>query len=266
MSRMLREAQEAAERVRELLTHDGERYAGLGTRLRESAPSGVITIARGSSDHAANYAAYLIPVCTGRIVASLAPSLVSVLNAKLAVKGQLALAISQGGRSPDLNAALQAAKDAGALTAAIVNDVESPLAKRADFLLPQHAGAEGIAATKSMLCSLSAIARVCAEWENDAGLKSALDGLPDALRSAFEVGSKLDTGPLQKTRHIYTLSRGLGLSAALETALKLKETCRWHSRRSVLDGGSTAWAARNCRGRLSSWSLLRSRARDTTTR
>src|SRR4051794_22533562 len=106
MSRMLREAQEAAERVRELLTQDGEQYATFGARLRDTSPNGVLTIARGSSDHAANYAAYLISVCTGRVVASLAPSLVSVLGAKLSVKGHLALAISQGGGSPDLNATL----------------------------------------------------------------------------------------------------------------------------------------------------------------
>src|SRR5581483_7729959 len=107
MSQMLSDAQEAPSRVRELLNNDDERYADLGARLRELSPALVGTIARGSSDHAATYASYLIPYCTGRVVASIAPSLVSVLKAPLNLKDQLVVSISQSGRSPDIIATVE---------------------------------------------------------------------------------------------------------------------------------------------------------------
>jgi glucosamine--fructose-6-phosphate aminotransferase (isomerizing) len=207
----------------------------LGKRLRSLQPAMAATIARGSSDHAATYASYLIPFCTGRVVASIAPSLVSVLNSPLNLKNQLVIPISQSGRSPDIISTVERAKSSGATIAAIINDTESPVAKMADFLLPQHAGHEGIAATKSVLCTLTAIARLTAEWCEDAKLKHALENLPGVLQKAYEAGLKLDDGVLKGVSSAYILSRGLGLSAAYETALKLKETCGVHA-----EGFSTA--------------------------
>ncbi|HSI06536.1 MAG: SIS domain-containing protein [Myxococcota bacterium] len=229
MSRMLDESKEAAARVRDLLAADVDTYRLLGDRLRSLSPTVVATIARGSSDHVANYASYIIPQCTGRVVASIPPSVVSVLDAKLALSGQLALAVSQAGRSPDLVAAFQRAKEGGALTAAIVNDSAAPLAELADYVLPQHAGAEGIAATKTVLCSMAAVARLAAEWANDDGLRAAIAELPRALEQAHANGLELDAQMLDRVGNVYVLSRGLGLSAALETALKLKETCGVHA-------------------------------------
>ena len=229
MSRMLDESKEAAARVRDLLAADGETYRALGERLRAVNPTVVATVARGSSDHVANYASYIIPQCTGKVVASIPPSVVSVLDAKLALAGQLALAISQAGRSPDLVAAFQRVKDSGAITAAIVNDADAPIAKLADHVLPQHARPEGIAATKTVLCSMTAVARLAAEWANDDGLRAAIADLPRALEQAHANGLELDAQMLDRVGNAYVLSRGLGLSAALETALKLKETCGIHA-------------------------------------
>jgi glucosamine--fructose-6-phosphate aminotransferase (isomerizing) len=229
MSRMLAESQEAAARVRDVLAADSETYQRLGARLRELNPTVVATLARGSSDHVANYASYLVPLCTGKVVASIAPSLVSVLDAKLAMADQLVLAISQGGRSPDLIGAFERCKAGGALTAAVVNDGEAPIAKLADYFLPQHAGPEGIAATKTVLCSLTAIARLVAEWCDDAEFRKALTQLPAVLELAGAAGTHLDASALAGVSNAYVLSRGLGLCAALETALKLKETCGLHA-------------------------------------
>ncbi len=226
---MLNDAKEAPDLVRKVLTIDSEAYAGLGTKLRELNPACIATIARGSSDHAASYASYLFPLCTGKIVASIAPSLVTVLKAPLNLKNQFALVISQSGRSPDIISTHDCVQSSGALTAAIINDVASTVAKKANFLLPQHAGHEGIAATKSVLCTMTSIARVAAEWTNDAKLADSLKGLPEALSQAFEAGSHLDAKLMSGISNVYVLSRGLGLAAAQETALKLKETCGVHA-------------------------------------
>jgi len=97
-SQMLKEACSSAERVAYQLTQDRERYTELGAHLRANPPTSVVTVARGSSDHAANYAAYLIMQRLGRIVASLPMSLVTLNKAPLLAKDALAIAISQSGQ------------------------------------------------------------------------------------------------------------------------------------------------------------------------
>jgi glucosamine--fructose-6-phosphate aminotransferase (isomerizing) len=76
-SLMLEEALSAAECVSQQLSSDVERYAELGRTLRRANFNTALTVARGSSDHAANYCAYLIMARLGRIVASLPMSLVT---------------------------------------------------------------------------------------------------------------------------------------------------------------------------------------------
>lgn len=229
-SQMLLEAQDAPNRVRELLTTDKGVYAELGSRLRDLDPAVVATIARGSSDHAAGYAAYLIPQCTGKVVASLPPSVVTVLNARLRLKGQFVLSLSQSGGSPDLNNTQARAREGGALTAALVNVADSPLAKSAEIFLDQKAGPEkSITATKSVLCTLAGIARLTAEWAQDAALLKALPLLPEALAEAAASGASYDDQLLQGVKHAFVLSRALGYGAATEVALKLKETCGVHA-------------------------------------
>jgi glucosamine--fructose-6-phosphate aminotransferase (isomerizing) len=227
MSTMLAEALSAPAKVRELLTRDRERYTELAARLRSSPPAVVATIARGSSDHAAHYAAWLVPRCTGRVVASIPPSTVTVLGSRLELAGQLVLAMSQGGGSPDILRTVEAARKSGALTVAIVNDVSSPLANATDFLLPQHADPElSLSATKSVIATMTAIARLCAEWADDAALRTALDGLPDVLERAAALPLSAE---LAGVSHVYVISRALGYSVAVEVALKLKETCALHA-------------------------------------
>lgn len=229
MPQVLEDARAAAGRVAELLNADHDVYCRLGAELRERDPVGVATVARGSSDHAATYASYLIPLCTGRWVASLSPSLVTVLNARLHAARQLVLAISQSGASPDILSTFERARTGGAFGVAIVNDASSALAKSADAVLPQHAGHESIAATKSVLCTYAAIARLVAEWRQDRDLLNGLSKLPDVLSAAFEAGLRWDASVLKGVSHVYVLSRGLGLPVALEVALKLKETCDVHA-------------------------------------
>ncbi|MGZ3694097.1 MAG: SIS domain-containing protein [Bdellovibrionota bacterium] len=230
MSQMLDEVQDAPNKVRAALKADEETYAKLGERLRELNPALVATIARGSSDHAAAYAAYLFPLCTGRVVASIPPSVVTVLRSPLNLEGQFALAISQGGGSPDIIQTLDCVRRSGALTAALVNSETSELARTAEILLPQHAGVEkSIAATKSVICTLTGIARIAAAWSGDQALQGGLQTLPGTLERAFEAGMRADAGILAGISNVYVLSRGLGMAAALEIALKLKETCGVHA-------------------------------------
>jgi glucosamine--fructose-6-phosphate aminotransferase (isomerizing) len=227
---MLEEARDAPARVAALLATDGDRYEALVARLCAAPPPFALTIARGSSDHAATYAATLLALEAGIVTASLPPSTITRYHAKLRLEGALALAISQSGAGPDLVMTLEAAAAAGALTVAIVNDVAAPLAQAAAFVLDQRAGPErSVAATKSFIASLVAAARLIALWRREPNLLAALDRLPERLAAASTMDWSEALDVLAPAASLYVVGRGLGLGIAAESALKLKETSALHA-------------------------------------
>src|SRR5690606_16850727 len=116
------------------------------------------------------------------------------------------------------------AREAGARLLALVNANDSPLAELADFLLPLHAGPEtSVAATKSWIASLAAIAQLVAHWTDDQKLLAAAERLPDQLAQAWALDWSRAVETLRSARNMYVLGRGYGLAAAQESALKLKE-------------------------------------------
>ena len=227
---MFVEASEAATVAAAQLKWNAAQVAAIAERLRQRPPRAVVTCARGSSDHAATYAKYMIETQLGVLTSSASLSVSSVYAARQDLDGVLYLAISQSGKSPDLLAAVQAAKDAGAFTVALVNDEASPLARLADAVLPLHAGPElSVAATKSYIAALVAIAQLTAAWSRDAALTSALQTLPAALAQAWTLDWSGARERLEPARGLYVLGRGVGLAVAQEAALKFKETCGLHA-------------------------------------
>src|SRR4051794_32031611 len=227
---MYREAAEAPDCVENQLQRNAATLTALADRLRAQPPAAFVTIGRGSSDHVATYARYLVETRLGILSSSLSPSIFSVFKAPLSLQGMLCLAISQSGRSPDLLAAAQAARDSGAIVVALVNDPESPLAEIASIVLPQGAGPEkSAAATKSFITSLSAIAQMVALWSGDEAMQAALPQLPSALAQAWQEDWSPCRDMLRSADHLYTVGRGLHLGIAQEAAHKLKETCMIHA-------------------------------------
>lgn len=224
------EAAYAASAVEAQFAKNGPMIAELASRLRLQPPPFVVTCARGSSDHAATYAKYLFETQVGLVTASASPSVGSVYEARQNLRGALYLVISQSGKSPDLLRNAEAAREAGAHVVALVNVADSPLAQLAETVIPLHAGPErSVAATKSFLCSLSAVLQLAAHWKQDARLLEALDTLPGELRSAWRADWSPLVEGLADARNLFVLSRGLGLAAAQEAALKFKETCGLHA-------------------------------------
>jgi glucosamine--fructose-6-phosphate aminotransferase (isomerizing) len=227
---LYREAQEAAETVRLQLRTNTERMERLGERLRRHRPYAVVTCARGSSDHAATFAKYLIETRLGILTSSAAPSVSSVYAAKADLRGTVMLAISQSGASPDLLATVASAKSAGAMIIALVNVETSPLAQAADYTIALCAGREqSVAATKSYIAALAAIIHLVAFWAEDEELLEALAQAPAQLARAWSLDWQPALAPLQPARDLYVVGRGLGLGIAQEAALKLKETCGLHA-------------------------------------
>lgn len=227
---LFREAAEAGEVARARFERTHAEALRLGAALRSMAPRAVVTCARGSSDHAATFAKYLIETRTGVLTASAAPSVSSLYGSRQDLRGCLFLAISQSGRSPDLVSATAAAKQAGALVVALVNAEGSPVAEVSDFTLPLCAGTEtSVAATKSYIASLAAIVHVVAAWTRDDLLMDSLAIVPDHLKRSWELDWSGAVPKLAAARHLFVIGRGVGLGVAQEAALKLKETAGLHA-------------------------------------
>jgi glucosamine--fructose-6-phosphate aminotransferase (isomerizing) len=226
----LLEAGEAPHVVQIQLDATRAAIRALGEKLRERPPRAVVTCARGSSDHAATYAKYLIETRARLLVSSAAPSTSSVYAAGPALEDTLFLVISQSGASADLLASAQAAKESGALVVALVNAEGSPLSRVADCTIPLWAGPEkSVAATKSFIASLAAIAHLIAQWREDSELERGLLQMPAALSRAWQFDWSDAVPYLAEAESLYVVGRGIGLGIAQEAALKLKETCGMHA-------------------------------------
>jgi glutamine---fructose-6-phosphate transaminase (isomerizing) len=224
LSNMLNEALESADVVAAQLA-DTSRIEALADKLKEQPRHVALTVARGSSDHAASYFASLTMSRIGVPVASLPMSVATLQQAPLRVSGQLAVAFSQSGKSPDLVGTMQALREAGAFTVAAVNVTGSPLESACEYFLPLLAGPElSVAATKSYIAMLSLSAIVIAHVQRDVELLNALKTLPDALRAAGRLDWTRAVNELKNVDRMIVIGRGLGLAIAQEAALKLKET------------------------------------------
>ena len=208
-SRMHLETGQIAERVRH----------ALATPLPDlpPAPQALYTLARGSSDHAATVVHRLL-AAAGMPATTMPPSL---LGERLRLGGAALLAISQSGASPDLCSAAERARACGSAVVAIVNTSGSPLAGAATTTLPQHAGEErAVAATKSVICSIVAGARLAERWgAPPLGLDTLPEEISEVQRWPFGTLASLfaDDGPL------LVIGRGSGLGVAAEIALKVQE-------------------------------------------
>jgi glutamine---fructose-6-phosphate transaminase (isomerizing) len=226
MAAELREAPAAVRRQQEL----SGPMAELAAWWRRKPPQVVVTCARGSSAHAATFGKHLIERHLGVPVAAAAPNIATVYAQPMHLKDQLLLTISQSGRSDDLAEFAKMAKAAGALTAAIVNDVESPLAAACDLALPMSAGPElSVAATKSFIAALAVLLRLTAAWSDDGTMRAAIERLPDRLTAAVDLDWGSALGVLSKASSLVTIGRGPTLAIAREAALKLKETSNLHA-------------------------------------
>src|SRR4051812_25594183 len=204
--------------------------AELLARIRSKPPEFVVTCARGSSAHAATFGKHLIERHLGIPVGAFAPNIATIYGQRLRLNGQLFVTVSQSGRSDDLVESVAMAKAAGALTVAIVNDTESPLAQPSDIVLPMAAGPElSVAATKTFVASLAVLLHVTAEWTQDDALRAATQRLPQQLAAASELDWSAALNEMSKANSLVAIGRGPTLAIAREAALKLKETCNLHA-------------------------------------
>lgn len=229
-SHMAREVRDIPAVTARFLSGSTEAVSAIADALRALDPPLIATVARGSSDHAAAYLKYAVELAAGVPVASLGPSVVSVYGRPLRLQGAACIGISQSGQSPDIVATMAEARRAGALTIAVTNHPDSPMAMASTHCLPLGAGSEqSVAATKTFVTSVVAGLAVLAAWQRDVALGAAVAALPAAFERALALDWQSLAERLSGASSVYVLGRGPAYAIACEAALKFKETCGLHA-------------------------------------
>lgn len=226
-TQMAREMAEQPDRLRALIGRGDD----IAKRVREIAPSpmrGITIVARGSSDHAAVYGRYLLEAATGHPVSLAAPSLHTLYGIEVDYGGQLVIAVSQSGATPEIVRTLHVLQVAGGRGLAITNDPRSELAEAADEVIDLEVGEEGaVPATKTVTAQFTAFALVAAALGRVPFSGPDLGAMPDCTKAALDDPEPVAAAAegLVDSSQLIVVARGYLYAAALETALKVKETC-----------------------------------------
>jgi glutamine---fructose-6-phosphate transaminase (isomerizing) len=201
--------------------------AGVAAAIERRRPRFALLAARGTSDHAALYAKYLIEVLLQLPAGLASPSTTTLYGAEPDLTDVLFVTVSQSGGSPDLVEATEAARRRGALTVAVTNTPDSPLGRTAELAIDIGAGEErAVAATKTYTASLTALyLLVDAVRGGGADAMAGIDEL--AGRTLFDSATTVREAVdryRSAERMVFT-GRGYSSATAAEAALKLAETC-----------------------------------------
>ena len=156
-------------------------------------------------------------------------------------KDTLYIFVSQSGETADTYAALDLCNQNKMKTCAVVNVIESSIARDSEFVLPIHCGTEiGVASTKAFLGQiliLYILALKMGVWRKDLDKKSFenklkdLQNLPELVKKTLATDNKIQTisGTFNEAKGSMFLGRGFSYPIALEGALKLKELSYVHA-------------------------------------
>jgi len=151
------------------------------------------------------------------------------------------IAISQSGETADTLAALELAKEKGALIYGIVNVVGSSIARITHCGSYTHAGPEiGVASTKAFTSQLTVLTLMALNLGYRRGtisedyfrqLAYALESIPDKVEKVLQQNEKIKfiAGEIKDVNNALYLGRGYNFPVALEGALKLKEISYIHA-------------------------------------
>lgn len=217
---------ESPDVVERLLVGAVDQVEAVASLVRQRGIEQIVIAARGTSDHAAIYAQYILGARNRLLVTPAAPSLSSLYDSTPRVGDALVLGISQSGRSPDVVAVLERSREQGAVTVALTNDRGSELAAAADHVIELEAGPErAVAATKTYLAEIALIAMLSSALSGDEESAAELRSVPAALREALEQEALVERLAREWAgeSRCAVLARGFHQATALEWALKLKE-------------------------------------------
>ncbi|NJN17921.1 MAG: SIS domain-containing protein [Oscillochloris sp.] len=209
-----------------LLEHGLPAVESAAAAIRNRRIDYIYLAARGTSENAGIYGQYIFGAFNGLPVALAAPSLFTVYNRPPQLSNALVIGISQSGQSPDIIGVIESAVQQGALSLAITNDPNSPLARSAALSLDIQAGVEqAVAATKTYTAQLLTLAMLSCTLAEDSERRAELAQLPSAVATILSAEEPIVAAAerLKDMRHCIVLGRGYHFATALEWSLKLKE-------------------------------------------
>jgi glucosamine--fructose-6-phosphate aminotransferase (isomerizing) len=220
-----KEIREQPDAVGRLLESEMENVRSVAGELRGRFTY-IVAAARGSSDNAARYAKYLFGERNSLQVASATPSLFTMYHAPPDLGNALVIGISQSGQSPDVVSVLAEGLRQERPTVAITNDVDSPLARAAQYVIQLHCGPEeSVSASKTYTTSLVALALLSSHLSGDSECLAQIENIPEWMSSTLDgIEPLLDR--VERYRYMTqcaVIGRGFNLATAFEIALKIKE-------------------------------------------
>ena len=211
------------------MASEWETFLEAAAKARNARARFVLYVARGTSDNAAVYGKYLATIAAGLPAGLALPSATTLYGVAHDLQDCLVVGISQSGETPDVAEYLRGARTSGAFTIAVTNDESSTVAQVAHVVLPTRAGRErAVAATKTYTSQLSALALFWAAWVGADELGDALrSAVPEAVNAALGLETVVSEVAARLTHadRLLVTARGYNYSTALETALKVEETC-----------------------------------------
>jgi glucosamine--fructose-6-phosphate aminotransferase (isomerizing) len=226
MSWLEAELREQPEALARLLGRRRETAREAAAAFRRPDIGYVLIASRGSSSNVARYAQYVLGRAHRVPVMFATPSLYTIYGQPPRLDGAIVVGISQSGASPDVVSVLAEAREQGRPTLAVTNASDSPLAEVADIVLPLEAGREqAVAATKTYLNSLGAVALLFSEISADAAAREELARMPETLEAQIAL-SLDDPPPLDEYRDAVgatVVARGVNYGTGFEIALKIRE-------------------------------------------
>jgi len=233
MSYMLEEIKEQPDVIVGLAREQHTIAREIAAQVKKRGINFVVMAARGTSDHSCVYGKYMLEICAAMPVALADPSVFTLYDAKLNLQNALVIGVSQSGEAADVAEYLEHAKKTGALTLSITNQPGSLLAKVADATMLCEAGVEkAVAATKTYTAELAVFYLLASAMQGADCLTDGLSRAAEAMHDAFVLEPEIcrRSERFRYAESCTVVARGLNYCTALETALKLTETCYMNTR------------------------------------
>lgn len=197
--------------------------------VKASKATNFVAAARGTSDHALIFFKYVLEVNSNYTVGLSAPSVITLYHGKINYANSIVIGCSQSGEAADVLEVIKKGNEQGAITIAVTNNLESPMAKEAKFHLYCCAGEElSVAATKTFSSQLFVLLWLASELSNHKENLLHLRHMSSEINTVIPRIDELTTKYADKFKDMesgFVLSRGLTYAIALEASLKLQETC-----------------------------------------
>lgn len=226
---MWKELNESPRIFNEIQAVNAEVMPKLVKAIKSSNAKNFVAAARGTSDHALTFFKYVLEVNSEYTVGLSAPSVITLYKGKINYANSIVIGCSQSGKAEDVLEVIKKGNEQGAITIAVTNDIESPMAKEAKYHLYCNAGLESsVAATKTFSAQLYALLWLAAEISKNQEQLLYLKNLSKEIQKVIPQIDKLTTKYAKKFMDMqsgFILSRGVTYPIALEGSLKLQETC-----------------------------------------